>query len=112
MRHWACGVTILTGVILGAFAAWTGPAAAQVPGVPVVPILGDPMGGAAATFEGTGATPAPVGGMAQPPRNPFLAPNGRSNIHDDAYMTDTYAVSGPLGDGPARTTHTARVRPL
>jgi hypothetical protein len=25
--------------------------------------------------------------MTQPPRNPFLAPNGRSNIHDDAYMT-------------------------
>ncbi len=29
-----------------------------------------------------------------------MAPNGRSNIHDDAYMTDTYTVPGPLGDGP------------
>lgn len=33
------------------------------------------------------------------PRNPFLAPNGRSNMHDDAYMTDTYEVDGPVGVG-------------
>jgi hypothetical protein len=26
-----------------------------------------------------------------------MAPNGRSNIHDDAYMTDTYTWRGPLG---------------
>jgi hypothetical protein len=99
MRHRACGVTILTGVLFMAVAAGAGPAAAQDPGLPVVPIAGDPMGGTAAPFEGSAATPSPVGGMTQPPRNPFLAPNGRSNIHDDAYMTDTYAVSGPLGDG-------------
>ncbi len=92
---------IVTGVIFGAFAALAGLAAAQVPGLPIVPILGDPIGGAAATFEGTAATPNPVGGMSQPPRNPFLAPNGRSNIHDDAYMSDTYLGSGPLGDGSA-----------
>jgi hypothetical protein len=92
---------IVTGAALLAVAAWTGPAAAQTPGLPVVPISGDPMGGSAAPFEGSAATPSPVGGMTQPPRNPFMAPNGRSNIHDDAYMTDTYAVSGPLGDGPS-----------
>ncbi len=90
---------ILTGAVLVAAVAWAGPAAAQVPGLPVLPIVGDPMGGAATPFEGTAATPAPVGGMTQPPRNPFLAPNWRSNIHDDAYMSDTYALSGPLGDG-------------
>jgi hypothetical protein len=28
-----------------------------------------------------------------------MAPNGRNNIHGDPYMTDTHAVSGPLGDG-------------
>jgi hypothetical protein len=99
MRHRACGVTILTGAALAALVAWAGPATAQVPGLPTLPIAGDAMGGAAVPFEGTPATPAPVGGMTQPPRNPFLAPNGRSNIHDDAYMTDTYAASGPLGDG-------------
>src|SRR4051812_715667 len=24
------------------------------------------------------------------PQNAFMAPNGRSNLHDDAYMTNTY----------------------
>ena len=33
------------------------------------------------------------------PQDPFMAPNGRSNMHDDAYMTDTYEVSGPQGNG-------------
>jgi hypothetical protein len=28
-----------------------------------------------------------------------MAPNGRSNLHDDAYMTNTYLWSGPLGTG-------------
>lgn len=29
------------------------------------------------------------------PQHPFLAANGTSNLHDDAYMTDTYAWPGP-----------------
>src|SRR5204863_8755388 len=62
----------------------------------------------------TPATPIPDGGSAGPafvgtagrgrhvrarrvPRHPFMAANGRSNIHDDAYMTDTYRVRGPIG---------------
>ena len=32
-----------------------------------------------------------------PPRHPFMAPNGRSNIHNDAYQTDVYRRAGPLG---------------
>ena len=32
-----------------------------------------------------------------PPRHPFMAPNGRSNIHDDAYMSGAYEFPGPLG---------------
>lgn len=31
------------------------------------------------------------------PQHPFLAPNGRSNMHNDAYMTDTYETPGPSG---------------
>ena len=53
-----------------------------------------------------------------PPRHPFMAANGRSNIHDDAYMTDTYAGSGPLGrdmraalDLPGRRVRVGHVRP-
>jgi hypothetical protein len=29
-----------------------------------------------------------------------MAPNGRSNIHVDAYQSDTYPTSGPLGHAP------------
>ncbi|MDX6648441.1 MAG: hypothetical protein QOJ97_392 [Solirubrobacteraceae bacterium] len=32
-----------------------------------------------------------------PPRHPFMAPNDRSNLHDDAYQTDTTNGPGPLG---------------
>ena len=31
------------------------------------------------------------------PQSGFMAANGRSNVHDDAYMSDTYAGAGPLG---------------
>lgn len=27
-----------------------------------------------------------------------MAPNGKSNMHDNAYMTDTYEVAGPVGN--------------
>src|SRR4051795_1704474 len=61
--------------------------------------------------EGPNSLPAFVGKPAaanpifapDPPRHPFMAPNGRSNIHDDAYMTDTYQGAGPLGNGISRT---------
>jgi hypothetical protein len=52
-------------------------------------------------FTGKPATPNPVFAP-EPPRHPHMAPNGRSNIHDDAYMTDTYQGAGPLGNGIAR----------
>lgn len=29
------------------------------------------------------------------PQHPFLAPNGRSNMHNDAYMSDSYEIAGP-----------------
>jgi hypothetical protein len=53
-------------------------------------------------FVGEPATPSPVFAP-DPPRHPFMAPNGRSNIHDDAFMTDTYQGAGPLGNGITRT---------
>lgn len=54
------------------------------------------------SFIGSPASPSPVFAP-DPPRHPHMAPNGRSNIHDDAYMTDTYQGAGPLGRGIART---------
>ena len=34
-----------------------------------------------------------------PPRHPFMAANGKSNIHVDAYQSDTNTIGGPLGPG-------------
>jgi hypothetical protein len=73
-------------------------AGAQTTGLPPVPIPGGLIGGAP-EFQGGTAVPQPVKGVPKPPRHPFMAPNGRSNIHDDAYQTDTYRFAGPLGDG-------------
>ena len=38
-----------------------------------------------------------------PPQHPFLAPDPGNNIHNDAYMTDTYPGPGPLGVDPKVT---------
>src|SRR3954468_24794466 len=61
-----------------------------------------PDAGSLPAFKGSAATPAPVYAP-DPPRHPHMAPNGRSNIHDDAYMTDTYQGAGPLGKGITRS---------
>jgi len=34
------------------------------------------------------------------PEHPFMAANRGNNMHCDAYMSDTYAASGPLGNDP------------
>jgi hypothetical protein len=100
MRHRACGVGAAIATLAAvAWFGWAGSAAAQIPGAPVLPILGDPNGGSVTPFEGTAAVPNPVDGGPAPPRNPFMAPNPRNNIHDDPYMSDTYRLPGPLGDG-------------
>ncbi len=49
-------------------------------------------------FIGEPATPHPLTAP-DPPRHPFMAPNGRSNLHNDAYQTDVYEGYGPLGRG-------------
>jgi len=59
-----------------------------------IPIPSD--NGSVPAFSGTPAMPHPVSAPA-PPRHPFMAPNERSNLHDDAYQTDTYRGVGPLG---------------
>jgi hypothetical protein len=87
-------------VVLAAALALPAVASAQVPGLPVVPIPGDPLAPNVDPFTGTTAIPRPVGAP-RVPRNPHMAPNGRSNLHNDSYMTDVYRkLEGPLGDGP------------
>jgi hypothetical protein len=62
--------------------------------VAAIPIPSD--NGSVPAFSGTPAVPNPIAAPA-PPRHPFMAPNERSNLHDDAYQTDTYQGIGPLG---------------
>ena len=70
------------------------------------PIVEKPTPNQIPEFVGRAATPQPLSlvDAPTPPRHPFMAPNGRSNLHDDAYMTDT--TNWP---GPARARHAAPV---
>jgi len=67
--------------------------------VPPVPIPEGPDANSVPAFLGAPAVPHRILAP-RIPQHPFMAPNGRSNVHDDAYMTDTYVGSGPLGRMP------------
>ena len=75
-----------------ATALWAAPPAAADP-IPQGSTSAPPYTGHPAVPH---AVPAPI-----PPPHPHMAPNERSNLHDDAYQTDTYRRSGPLGDRPS-----------
>ncbi len=77
-------------------ALWGGVATAAIP---AVPIPNEPGQGEAPSFTGAPWTPQPVASF-DVPRHPFMAPNGRSNMHNDAYMTDAYPGAGPTGRAP------------
>ena len=76
-------------------------ARAATAGTPPVPIPEGPDANSVPSFLGG---PAVAHRIVAPliPQHPFMAPNGRSNVHDDAYMTDTYVGLGPLGRMPER----------
>src|SRR5438094_7596026 len=63
------------------------------------PIPNDPFAAPAPASSGAPATPRPTPAPAIP-QHPFMAPNGRSNIPDGPYQTDTYVGLGPLGRNP------------
>jgi outer membrane protein assembly factor BamB len=71
-------------------------AGAQTAGVTPGPIPQGPMADEIAPFDGSAATPDPFR-LPLVPQPPVMAPNGRSNLHNDAYQTDAYRWSGPLG---------------
>ena len=50
-------------------------------------------------YVGAPATPNPI---AHPriPQHPYLSPDGTNSMHNDAYASDAYQVSGPLGIDP------------
>jgi hypothetical protein len=51
----------------------------------------------APAFIGSPAVAEPITGVPATPRNPFMAPNGESEIHDDGWQSDAYMWAGPLG---------------
>ena len=86
-----------TAFLAAAIALWCAASAgAQIPGEIPPPIPQDPLAINVPAFIGSGAIPHRAPGR-RVPRHPFMAPNGRSNLHDDAYQTDSYRWSGPLG---------------
>ena len=83
---------------------WTSPAFALVvlalaPAASAEPIL-DPLGTTLPRYQGAPASAQQLA-YTKAPRNPFMAPNPRSNIHNDTWMTDAYRGPGPLGNSPA-----------
>src|SRR5262249_27104674 len=76
-------------------------AAVAMAAQPPIPIPQDPTADPVPAFVGGVATPRRVHSF-RVPQHPFMAPNDRSNIHDDAYQTDTYVGAGPLRRPPAR----------
>jgi len=50
-------------------------------------------------YSGAGA-PRHILRAKRPPTNPFMAPRGVSNVHNDSWMSDTYWIRGPLGRAP------------
>jgi hypothetical protein len=90
---------LLPSALLALSAAVLAGVPASTAGVPALPIPQNPNPGVPA-FLGRAAQAQPLPPQSVP-QNPFMAPNGRSNIHDDTYMTDTYAQSGPLGRATA-----------
>ncbi|HTU98353.1 MAG TPA: hypothetical protein VMF14_21060 [Solirubrobacteraceae bacterium] len=87
-------------IFLGLLAIAPGARASlPLPAAPAVPIP-SPDVPPATVFTGAPATPHPITGIPRTPSNRFMAPNGRSEIHDDAWQTDAYTWAGPLGRSP------------
>ncbi|HEY0902867.1 MAG TPA: hypothetical protein VGE14_03170 [Marmoricola sp.] len=86
-------VRLVAAVLLAALVALVPASTGSAGALPIPPLptdlLTEPFSGAPATAQPLAHEP--IG------QNPFLAPNGSNSMHDDAYATDAYEVSGPLG---------------
>lgn len=68
----------------------TYPSPQQLPPIPQQP-------GSAPEFTGHPVAGRPFHGFRPPKRNPYMAPNEKSNLHNDAYQTNASPRSGPSG---------------
>jgi hypothetical protein len=67
-----------------------------IPAISGLPIPSLPTDLLVPKFTGAPAAEQPITHPAVP-QNPWLSPNGTNSMHDDAYASDAYDVSGPLG---------------
>jgi hypothetical protein len=84
-------------LITGLWVTFGGAGVALAGSPPPIPSTGTPP---SKTHVGHPATPHPVRGIPRTPQNPFMAPNGTSEIHDDEWQTDVNWWGGPLGRKP------------
>ena len=93
-RGWVLGVAL---TCLWALAcAANAHAQVIIPGIDPGPIP-NPNGAGLVQFEGSAVKADPFA-FPRTPEHPYMAPNGQSNIHVDAYQTDANAIRGPLGE--------------
>ena len=86
--------------VAAAMVVWAAPAGAAA--IPAQPIPEGPEASTPPAFIGAPAQPQRVKAPTVP-SHPFMAANGRSNLHNDAYQTDTNTWGGPLGRNMQRT---------
>ena len=98
-----CLAVVLSVLVLGAPAAEVAVPAAAATGAPAVPIPEDPGASSVVPYLGAPRPARPIRGVRFAPRHPFMAPNDRSNLHDDAYQSDAGRTAGPLGRHPSVT---------
>ncbi|HMY09565.1 MAG TPA: hypothetical protein PKE34_08050, partial [Marmoricola sp.] len=75
------------------------------PAVAADPIPSWPNDGSSPKFFGNAVTPNPVP-HTPVPEHPMMSGNGTSSMHNDAYASDAYEVSGPLGKNLKQTSAT------
>ena len=80
-------------------------ALAQIAAVVTFPIPPSLSQAALPEFVGSAARARPTASF-RLPAHPYLARNGASGMHNDAYATDAYAWAGPLGRRPVVTSAT------
>lgn len=89
-----------TALVVGLVAFATSLAAFAQQGLPnPIPIPNQQHALPVPLFVGDAAVARPVDAAALP-QNPWMNPNPGSNAHNDSYMSDTYAIPGPLGKSP------------
>ncbi|WP_322937246.1 hypothetical protein [Nocardioides bizhenqiangii] len=90
----AAALALLSGPMTPTVAAE--PTPPPIPALPGLPIPSLPTDLLVPRFIGAEAPSRPL--PAPPvPQHPYLSPNGTSSMHNDAYSTDAYDVSGPVG---------------